>query len=289
MKEYTYHDVNLRGTVETVSYRTVNRDGEPRIKRCNVYLPYGYDPENPERRYDILYLVHGGGGSQDAWLDCCIVKNMLDYAIDAGEVSPLIVVFPCFYKERISRIGPPVADVEKAHVLLFMQELADELLPAVEGRYHTWSDGAGRAALVRSRGHRSIGGFSMGGCTAWFAFLNHLDLFSRFVPLSGDCWVVEPMGGKSHPAETAEALKNAVPQSGYTPEDFRIFAATGSEDPACNALGPQIEAMKQLPDTFRFSDDLIAGNAHYFLQEGYEHRYEHVLQYLYNYLPVLFS
>ena len=51
MKEYTYHDVNLRGTVETVSYRTVNRDGEPRIKRCNVYLPYGYDPENPAPRH----------------------------------------------------------------------------------------------------------------------------------------------------------------------------------------------------------------------------------------------
>ena len=51
----------------------------------------------------------------------------------------------------------------------------------------------------------------------------------------------------------------------------------------------QIEAMKQLTDTFRFSDGLTAGNAHYFLQEGYKHCYEHVMQYLYNFLPKLFS
>ena len=289
MKEYIYHDVNLRGTIEKVSYRTTNRDGQVRMKRCNVYLPCGYDPEKTEKRYDILYLVHGGGGSQDAWLDCCKIKNMLDHTIDTGEIDPLIVVFPCFYKEQITRIGPPDADVEKAHVLLFIQELAEELLPAVEGRYHTWSDGGSRDALVCSRSHRAVGGFSMGSCTTWFMFLNHLDLFSRFVPLSGDCWAVKPMGGKSHPAETAEALRNAVLQSAYTPDDFRIFAATGSKDPACNALGLQIEAMKAFPDTFRFSDDFSTGNAHYFLREGSEHCYEHVMQYLYNYLPVLFS
>ena len=168
-------------------------------------------------------------------------------------------------------------------------QLAEELLPAVEGRYHTWSDGAGPEALVRSRGHRAIGGFSMGSCTTWFTFMRHLNLFSRFVPLSGDCWAVEPMGGKSHPAETAEALRNAVLQSGYSRDDFRIFSATGSKDPACGSLVPQIEAMKKFPDVFRFEDDFSAGNAHFFLQEGYEHCYEHVMQYLYNYLPALFS
>ena len=289
MKEYSYHDVNLRGTVERVRYRTTNREGQARNKTCLVYLPHGYNENDPQTRYDILYLVHGGGGSQDAWLDCCKVKNMLDYVIDSGEVKPLIVVFPCFYKEEISRVGGPVAEVEKGHVLLFMKELAEELLPAVEGRYHTWSDGAGPEALVRSRGHRAIGGFSMGSCTTWFTFMRHLNLFSRFVPLSGDCWAVEPMGGKSHPAETAEALRNAVLQSGYSRDDFRIFSATGSKDPACGSLVPQIEAMKKFPDVFRFEDDFSAGNAHFFLQEGYEHCYEHVMQYLYNYLPALFS
>lgn len=289
MKEYTYHDVNLRGTVEKVVYRTTNRNARVRIKNCLVYLPHGYNETDTDTRYDILYLVHGGGGNQDAWLDCCIVKNMLDYLIDTGKLKPLIVVFPCFYKEEISRIGPPVADVEKEHVLLFMKELDNELLPAVEGRYHTWSDGAGRDALIRSRGHRAIGGFSMGSCTAWFAFIHHLKLFSRFVPLSGDCWIVEPMGGKSNPVGTAEALKDAVLQAGYTGEDFRIFSATGSEDPACHSLVPQIEAMKQFPDIFRFDEDCSRGNAHFFLREGYEHCYGHIMQYLYNYLPFLFT
>ena len=289
MKEYIYHDVNARGTIEKVVYRTTNREGLLRVKKCQVYLPYGYDEDDPDKRYDILYLIHGGGGNQDAWLDCCKVKNMLDYAISSGEVKPLIVVFPCFYKEKVPRTGRIDRDAEKNNTLLFIRELADELIPAVEGHYHTWSDGAGHNALLRSRAHRAIGGFSMGSCTTWFAFTNLLDLFSRFVPLSGDCWAVEPMGGKSNPAETAEALKNAVLQAGFTADDFRIFSATGSEDPACEALVPQMEAMKHFPDIFRFDDDFTKGNAHFFLQEGYVHSYEHVMQYLYNYLPVLFG
>ena len=29
-----------------------------------VYLPYGYDPS---KKYDILYLLHGGGVTEDWW------------------------------------------------------------------------------------------------------------------------------------------------------------------------------------------------------------------------------
>ena len=289
MKEYTYHDVNLRGTIERVEYRAVNRNGEARDKYCLVYLPKGYDKNDAEKRYNILYLIHGGGGNPDAWLDCCQIKNMLDFCIDAGEIEPLIVVFPTFYKERISRIGGPVREVEQANVLFFQQELGEELAQAVESRYHTYADSAAPGALRASRQHRAIGGFSMGSCTAWYAFIEHLDLFSRFVPLSGDCWAVEPMGGGSRSKETAEALRNAVLKAGFGPEDFRIFSATGSKDPANNALSPQIEAMKKLTDVFHFEEDCAQGNAHYFVAEGKEHCYEHVYQYLYHYLPYLFA
>ncbi|MBR1585680.1 MAG: enterochelin esterase [Clostridia bacterium] len=288
MKEYSYHDVNLRGTIERVTYRTTNRQGEERNKYCLVYLPKGYDEKDCEKKYNILYLIHGGGGSPDAWLDCCQVKNMLDFCIDAGEIEPLIVVFPTFYKERIARLGPPVAEEERSHVLFFQKELAEELLPAIEGRYHTYARNGSQEALRASRQHRAIGGFSMGGATTWFAFTHHLDLFARFAPLSGDCWEVEAKGGGARPRETAAALRDAVAQFGYTPDDFRIFCATGAQDIACAPLSAQIDAMKQLPDTFRFQEDLTQGNAHYFVAEGKVHCYEHVYQYLYNILPYLF-
>ena len=57
MKEYTYHDVNLRGTVERVRYRTTNREGQARNKTCLVYLPHGYNENDPQTRYDILYVL----------------------------------------------------------------------------------------------------------------------------------------------------------------------------------------------------------------------------------------
>lgn len=289
MKEYSYHDVNLRGTIEKVTYRTINKNGEQRNKYALVYLPKGYDPEDCDKRYDILYLIHGGGGSQDAWLDCCKIKNMLDWGIDTGEFKPLIVVFPTFYNEKIARVGGPDRDFERSNVLFFQRELGEELLAAVEGRYHTYAENSSQAALRASRGHRAIGGFSMGSCTTWFAFLQHLDMFSRFLPFSGDCWVIEGMGGGSHPVETAEALRDAVKHSGIGPDGFRIFSATGTLDPANNALTPQIEAMKKLNDTFIFDDDFTKGNSHFFLAEGKAHCYEHVYEYLYTYLPYLFA
>src|SRR5690606_23172539 len=121
--KYEYHDVNMRGTIEKITYMTTNRDGEPRDKYANVYLPYGYDVADKEKKYNILYVMHGGGGNSDAWLDCCKVKNMLDYSIDIGTLQPLIVVFPSYYKEKISRIGAPDAELERKNVVFFQNEL----------------------------------------------------------------------------------------------------------------------------------------------------------------------
>lgn len=285
MKQYQYHDVNFRGTIERVTYRTTNPEGETRVKYANVYLPHGYDANNTERCYNILYLMHGGGGNPDAWLDCCKVKNMLDYCIDAKEIEPLIVVFPSYYKEQVSRVGAPDAAFERAKVTQFLPELTDALLPAVESRYNGYAKDTTDAGLRAARVHRGFGGFSMGGCTTWFAFLEKLPYFRTFVPLSGDCWAVEPRGGLTKPVETAKLLRDAAVGSGL---DYRIFSATGTEDAAVEALSPQIEAMKQFPEAFVFSDDPAEGSLHYQVAQGGTHAYETVYHYLYTYLPYLF-
>lgn len=288
MKEYTYHDVNFRGTIERVTYRTTNPEGEPREKYANVYLPYGYDPADKSKRYNILYLMHGGGGNPDAWLDCSMVKNMLDYAFDSKEAEPFLVVFPSFYKEKISRIGPPVGEVERQKVLDFLPETVSELLPAVESRYKSYAEDVTPEGLSASRAHRGFGGFSMGSCTTWFQFLENLPYFSVFVPLSGDCWVIEQQGGGSHSEETAELLARQALDGLKAGLDFQIFAATGSEDPAAVPMRPQIEWMKKHP-VFSFSEDPAVGNLHFFVAEGKRHAYECVYHYLYTYLPYLFQ
>lgn len=288
LKKYIYHDVNFRGTIDRVRYTTRNGAGEERVKYANIYLPYGYDANDAGKRYDILYLMHGGGGNPDAWLDCSMVKNMLDYCFSEKEAEPFIVVFPSFYKEQISRIGAPVAEVELQKVREFIPETVSELLPAVESHVRGYAESVDEAGLRASRAHRAFGGFSMGSCTTWFQFTENLPFFSVFLPLSGDCWAVEPRGGGSKPAETAEALARAALDGLKAGYDFRIYAATGSIDPACESMSPQIEQMKRHP-VFAFRDDPAAGNCHFEVAEGERHAYECVYNYLYSYLPYLFG
>ncbi len=288
LKKYTYHDVDRRGTIDRVRYMTHNPEGEPREKYANIYLPFGYDAQDTEKKYNILYLMHGGGGNPDAWLDCSMVKNMLDYCFSVGEAEPFIVVFPGFYKEQVSRVGPPVAEIERQKVLDFIPEVVSELLPAVESRVRGWAESFDEEGLRASREHRCFGGFSMGACTTWYLFLKKLPFFASFVPLSGDCWVIEPRGGGSRPAETAEALARAALDGLRDGYGFQIYSATGSEDPALPSLAPQIEAMKRHP-VFSFSEDPAAGNLHFSVAEGERHAYECVYNYLYSYLPFLFS
>ncbi len=285
MKKYQYHDVHFRGTIERVTYRTAGPEGGPRDKYANVYLPYGYDPADKEKKYDILYLMHGGGGNPDAWLDCCKVKNMLDYCIDAKVAQPLIVVFPSYYKDAVCRVGAPDPAAERLQTKDFLPELTSELLPAVESRYKGYAGSTSDEDLRAARAHRGFGGFSMGSCTTWFVFLHKLAYFRTLVPLSGDCWELEPRGGATRAQETAALLHDAAAASGL---DYRIFAATGTADAAFAAMTPQIESMKAYPDTFQFSEDPAVGNCHYQTAEGEVHAYEAVYNYLFTYLPDLF-
>lgn len=289
MKKYEYHDVNMRGTIEKITYMTTNRDGQLRDKYANVYLPYGYDAADKEKKYNILYVMHGGGGNPDAWLDCCKVKNMLDYSIDAGEIKPLIVVFPSFYKEKISRIGAADPVLERTNVMFFQNELVEELLPAVERVYNTYAEDTTKEALKASRMHRGFGGFSMGGCTTWLVFMNHLDYFTEYLPLSGDCWAIEVKGGQTKTVETVKELYDCAIRSGYGTDEFFLHVATGTEDAASAPLMMQVNEMKKYPDMFVYNEDFSKGNLHFILAEGEVHAYEAVYQYLFNYLPYLFN
>jgi endo-1,4-beta-xylanase len=289
MEKYQYHDVNMRGSIKRINYLTTNQQGEAREKYANIYLPYGYEEADKEKKYNIFYVMHGGGGNADAWLDCCQMKNMLDYMIDEKQINPLIVVFPSYYNEIVGRVGAPDRDVERAHVLFFQKELIEDLLPAVEKECNTYAKDSTKEAFKASRMHRGFSGFSMGSATTWFAFLNNMDYFSYYVPLSGDCWELESQGGLNKPDETAKLLHDHAAKSGYGVNEYFIYTATGTEDIAYEALTTQVNAMRKFPDTFVENEDLSKGNFHYLLAEGEVHAYEAVNHYLYNILPYLFK
>lgn len=125
------------------------------------------------------------------------------------------------------------------------------------------------------RDHRAFCGFSMGGCTTWNVLMYDLKDFATVIPLSGDCWAVEQTGGKTKPAETAQAIAEAITAQGMTADDFRIFAATGSVDTALENLAPQMIAMRN-NEMFRFGENTFFG-----VMEGISHGDPNSRYYLY--------
>ncbi len=76
------------GKVEQVWYSTANG----RKRRMSVYLPPGYDESKSP--YPVLYLLHGSGGDELAWLELGRAAQILDNLIPQRKAKPMIVVLP---------------------------------------------------------------------------------------------------------------------------------------------------------------------------------------------------
>ncbi|WP_218834985.1 sugar-binding protein [Paenibacillus sp. E222] len=268
------------GTIQSVTYKAPNLVNGMDDKRVNVYLPYGYDSSDKTKKYNVLYLMHGGGENVDTIFggpgQSKELKIIIDNMIAKGDIEPLIVVTPSFYGGTND-------------TATFHEELINIVLPLVETEFNTYTESASRDDLKAARAHRAFGGFSMGSVTTWYTFVHGLDYFKYFMPLSGDSWVVGQTGGGSKPVETAEYLAKAAKDAGYGSKDFYVFSATGSADTAYPNLKPQIDAMKQLTNTFVYSSDLTKGNFYFIVADGGTHAWSWVNQYIYDILPDLFQ
>lgn len=276
-KDYTL-DAARPGRITKIEY-----DNGKEKKYAIVYLPYAYDEKE---KYDILYLMHGGGGRQEDYFGdmeySTRFKKAVDHLIERKELRPIIVVSATVYgkdHDRDSRMDSWRAVKE------FISEVDGFLMPAVEAAFSTYAPTIDREGFIASRMHRAFGGFSMGSVTTWYMFFEKLQFFSKFIPMSGDCWVIEHRGGRTKPKETVAALLEAVKKRGYTKDDFRICAATGSGDKAAGGLINMVDAMKEYPDVFDMSD---GGNTALYIKEGGVHEMKYVKQYLFNLLPLVF-
>lgn len=192
-----------QGTVETLTYETpayavnaVMGTDYTIEKSVNVYLPAGYDPE---KSYNILYLMHGGGDNQDYWLMNLsdrthgkTTMRVIDHMIEDGQCDPLIIVTPTFYssvegveidqdkvRAVIDEIGEPqFAGIESLYTWYFGQEFRNNVIPAVESKYKTFANGdVSEENLVATRDHRAYCGLSMGSMTSFHGILmNNFDV-----------------------------------------------------------------------------------------------------------------
>jgi enterochelin esterase-like enzyme len=87
---WTFKPEVPHGTVAAVWYpsKILNQPG----RRMYVYLPPGY--ESSTAKYPVFYLLHGGGGDEDAWTNMGRANIIMDNLIAAGKCKPMIVVMP---------------------------------------------------------------------------------------------------------------------------------------------------------------------------------------------------
>lgn len=277
-----YQPAQQAGRLETLTYdsKDYTREEQPLQKEATVYLPAGYDAS---KSYNILYLMHGGGGDETTYLGSPQapnrLKNILDHMIADGVIEPLIIVAPAITNESVM----------EGTTNTFYKELENDLMPKAERTYATYAKGVTAKDFQDSRQHRAFGGFSMGAVTTWSVLQNSLDYFQYFLPMSGDSWSQGFMGGRDHPTETAQALNASINSYDEAYRNYKIFSATGTADSGYQSLNGQYSALLN-DSTFKLTQgNFDQGNVIYYTVEGNLHDYPYTYQYIYNALPLFFN
>jgi enterochelin esterase family protein len=136
-----------------------------------VYTPPGYESSH-QRKYPVLYLLHGYSDDASGWTAVGRANVILDNLIAQGKAQPMIIVMPLGYGTmemiRHSWSAWNQAGLRDANFQKFTEALLTEVLPKVENEYRITND----------RKARAIAGLSMGGSESLLTGLNHLDRFS---------------------------------------------------------------------------------------------------------------
>ncbi len=135
-------------------------------RKYAIYLPPDYD--SSQRRYPVLYLLHGSGDDQTGWVQFGEVHSIANRAIGSGRATPMVIVMPDADTGRRGYFNSP--DGEWRYEDFFFEEL----IPFIEKTYRVKTD----------RQYRSVAGLSMGGGGAFMYALHRPEMFSSSAPLS---------------------------------------------------------------------------------------------------------
>ena len=264
-----------QGTLNKLTYDTwesfsYEQKSNKITKEAWVYLPYGY---TDEEEYNVFYLSHGGWSNETTLMGTDdnpkSFKNVIDNAIQDGNIKPLIIVLPTYNNTSENDSSDYSLAIQLTNQ--FHNELVNDLIPAVESKYSTYAKDTTPQGLKESRDHRGFGGFSMGSVNTWNTFRYCLDYFRYFMPMSGSY------------TTDGEYMADLVRQQGYSSQDFFIFAASGTDDFAYSAFKAQIMAMaNNSGGMFKLAKNESEGNMSFLEREGYKHEAKATDEYTYN-------
>ena len=166
---YAVHHVP-HGTVSKVWYPSATAGFD---RRMTVYTPAGYE-ENTKTKYPVLYVLHGIGGDEDAWVTQGRATQILDNLIARGEAKPMIVVFT---NGNISQAAAPLENsTGYTRPTMDLPQTMDgtfetafpEVVKFIDSHYRT----------IAKKQSRAICGLSMGGFHTLYITLNNPAMFA---------------------------------------------------------------------------------------------------------------
>lgn len=162
--------------VQDVAHGTVTRRwyDSPTLnmtRRVTIYTPPGY--ETSKENYPVLYLLHGAGGDEEAWIALGRTSQILDNLIAQKKAKPMIVVMTNGNANQTAAPGESSAKMDKP---IFIQpgiwsgnteKAYPDVIKFIDSNYRTKKDKANRA----------IAGLSMGGMHSLVISANNPDMF----------------------------------------------------------------------------------------------------------------
>lgn len=206
-----------RGKLEAVEYdsKTVG------VKRkMMVYTPPGY---SQDKKYPVLYLLHGIGDTESGWTRTGKAETILDNLYADKKAVPMIVVMPNGRASAEPAPANPFAGNPFEAYAAFEKDLLSDVIPYVESHYSVQAD----------REHRALAGLSMGGGQSLTFGLRNLDTFA---------WV----GGFSSAPNTQPA-RTLIPDPSVAKEKLRLlWVSCGDKDGLMSISKPFHEALTQM-------------------------------------------
>ena len=214
-------------------------------RRMYVYTPPGY--ESGTEKYPVFYLLHGGGGDEDAWSTLGRTCQIMDNLIAQGRAKAMIVVMTNGNPGDAASPGeaPPKKEEDNMEGIfnmgsgVFEKSLVNDVIPFVDKQYRT----------LPGRENKAVSGLSMGGMQTMNLAFDHTDVFDYFGVMSMGLTDPDP-SGRIWFQNVDTRIKN-LETKGYN----LYWIGCGTDDFLYEAAGNLVDKMKEnnLEFTYRES------------------------------------
>jgi enterochelin esterase-like enzyme len=180
------------GKIDTIVYKSKTVGV---TRRSLIYTPPGY---SSQKKYPVLYLLHGIGGDEKEWFSQGQPQVILDNLYAENKLEPMIVVLPNGRAMKDDRATGNIYGPDKVQAFAtFEKDLINDLIPYVEKIY----------PVLKDREHRAIAGLSMGGGQSLNFGLGNLDKFAWVGGFSSAPNTKTPEELMPNPADAKTKLK----------------------------------------------------------------------------------